>query len=598
MATTVGDFLLQRLSEWGVRRVYGYPGDGINGIMGAFGRSKGNIDFVQARHEELAAFMACAHSKFAGEVGVCLATSGPGAIHLLNGLYDAKMDHQSVVAIVGQQKRDALGGDYQQEVDLLSLFKDVAREYVHMVSTPTQVRHLVDRAMRIARDQRTVTCIIFPNDVQDLEAVETPPHEHGTVHTGIGYTGYMLAPRDQDVARAADVLNAGGKVAMLVGAGALHASDEIIQVAEILGAGVAKALLGKAAVPDELPFVTGSIGLLGTKPSWDLMTGCDTLLMVGSAFPYSEFLPEEGKARGVQIDIDPRMLSLRYPMEIGLVGDSRETLRALIPHLKRKTDRAWRDDVEKSVARWWRVLEARAMNEAHPINPQRVFWELSARLPDNCILTCDSGSAANWYARDLKIRRGMRASLSGGLATMGPAIPYAIAAKYAHPKRHVIALLGDGAMQMNGINGLVTIAKVWRDWADPRLTVMVLNNGDLNQVTWEQRAMEGDPRFAGSQAVPDFPYAEYARLLGLGGIKVDQPERVAPAWDEALAADRPTVVEMVTDPNVPPLPPHITMKETKAYMSALLHGDADSMRIVIASIKETWDSLFPSSEKA
>ncbi|MGZ5095818.1 MAG: thiamine pyrophosphate-requiring protein [Burkholderiales bacterium] len=598
MATTVGDFLLQRLSEWGVRRVYGYPGDGINGIMGAFGRSKGNIDFVQARHEELAAFMACAHSKFAGEVGVCLATSGPGAIHLLNGLYDAKMDHQSVVAIVGQQKRDALGGDYQQEVDLLSLFKDVAREYVHMVSTPTQVRHLVDRAMRIARDQRTVTCIIFPNDVQDLEAVETPPHEHGTVHTGIGYTGYMLAPRDQDVARAADVLNAGGKVAMLVGAGALHASDEIIQVAEILGAGVAKALLGKAAVPDELPFVTGSIGLLGTKPSWDLMTGCDTLLMVGSAFPYSEFLPEEGKARGVQIDIDPRMLSLRYPMEIGLVGDSRETLRALIPHLKRKTDRAWRDDVEKSVARWWRVLEARAMNEAHPINPQRVFWELSARLPDNCILTCDSGSAANWYARDLKIRRGMRASLSGGLATMGPAIPYAIAAKYAHPKRHVIALLGDGAMQMNGINGLVTIAKVWRDWADPRLTVMVLNNGDLNQVTWEQRAMEGDPRFAGSQAVPDFPYAEYARLLGLGGIKVDQPERVAPAWDEALAADRPTVVEMVTDPNVPPLPPHITMKETKAYMSALLHGDADSMRIVIASIKETWDSLFTSSEKA
>jgi pyruvate dehydrogenase (quinone) len=383
-----------------------------------------------------------------------------------------------------------------------------------------------------------------------------------------------------------------------VGAGALHASDEIIQVAEILGAGIAKALLGKAAVPDELPFVTGSIGLLGTKPSWDLMTGCDTLLMVGSAFPYSEFLPEEGKARGVQIDIDPRMLSLRYPMEIGLVGDSRETLRALIPHLKRKTDRGWRDDVEKSVARWWRVLEARAMNKAHPINPQRVFWELSPRLPDNCILTCDSGSAANWYARDLKIRRGMRASLSGGLATMGPAIPYAIAAKYAHPERHVIALLGDGAMQMNGINGLVTIAKVWRDWADPRLTIMVLNNGDLNQVTWEQRAMEGDPRFAGSQAVPDFPYAEYARLLGLGGIKVDQPERVGPAWEEALAADRPTVVEMVTDPNVPPLPPHITVKEAKAYMSALLHGDADSMRIVIASIKETWDSLFPSSEKA
>ena len=593
MSTTVADFLLQRLSAWGVRRVFGYPGDGINGIMGAFGRAKDGPQFVQARHEELAAFMACAHAKFTGEVGVCLATSGPGAIHLLNGLYDAKSDHQPVVAIVGQQKRAAIGGDYQQEVDLISLFKDVAHEYVHMVSVPEQVRHLVDRAMRIARDQRSVSCIIFPNDIQDLPAVETPPHEHGTVHTGIGYTGRMEVPRDEDIRRAAEVLNAGRKVAMLVGQGALHATDEVIEVAQLLGAGVAKALLGKAAVPDELPFVTGSIGLLGTKASWDLMTGCDTLLMVGSAFPYSEFLPKEGAARGVQIDIDGRMLSLRYPMEVDLVGDSKATLRALIPYLERKTDLAWRRDIEESVSRWWRVLEARAMNEANPINPQRVFWELSPRLPENCILTCDSGSAANWYARDLKIRRGMMASLSGGLATMGPAIPYAIAAKYAHPKRHVIALLGDGAMQMNGINGLVTISRAWRDWGDPRLTIMVLNNGDLNQVTWEQRGMEGDPRFATSQSLPNFPYAEYAKLLGLGGIRVDRADAVGPAWDEALTADRPTLVEMVTDPSVPPLPPHITMKEAKAYMSALLHGDADSMQMVIASVKEAWDSLFP-----
>ncbi|HEY0846446.1 MAG TPA: thiamine pyrophosphate-requiring protein [Noviherbaspirillum sp.] len=597
MAATVGDFLLQRLSEWGVDRIYGYPGDGINGIMGAFGRVGDKMQFVQARHEELAAFMACAHAKFTNEVGVCLATSGPGAIHLLNGLYDAKLDHQPVVAIVGQQKRAALGGDYQQEVDLMSLFKDVAHEFVQMASAPEQIRHLVDRAVRIARDQRTVTCIIIPNDVQELPAVTTPPHEHGTVHTGIGHTAYLTQPAASDLTRAADVLNAGQRVAILVGAGALHATDEVIEVANLLGAGIAKALLGKAAVPDDLPFVTGSIGLLGTKPSTDMMNQCDTLLMIGSSFPYSEFLPKEGHARGVQIDIDGRMLNLRYPMEVGLVGDARTTLQALIPQLRQKTDRSWRDQIEQNVDRWWRVLEGRAMNEAKPINPQRVFWELSPRLPTNCILTCDSGSAANWYARDLKIRRGMMASLSGGLATMGPAVPYAIAAKYAHPNRHVIAMLGDGAMQMNGINGLITISKIWREWSDPRLTIMVLNNGDLNQVTWEQRAMAGDPKFEASQNVPPFPYAGYADLIGLNGIRVDRAEDVGKAWDQALASRVPTVLEMVTDPDVPPLPPYISGKQAKAYFSALLHRDPDSIGMVIASAKDWWDGLFPPDKK-
>ncbi|HYD80285.1 MAG TPA: thiamine pyrophosphate-requiring protein [Paucimonas sp.] len=597
MTATVGDFLLQRLADWGVRRVFGYPGDGINGIMGAFGRIGDRMQFVQARHEELAAFMACAHAKFTGDIGVCLATSGPGAIHLLNGLYDAKLDHQPVLAIVGQQKRAALGGDYQQEVDLISLFKDVAHEFVHMASTPEQVRHLVDRAVRIARDQRTVTCIIVPNDVQDLPAVEKPPREHGTVHSGIGHTSRLTIPAAPDMARAAEVLNAGKKVAILVGAGALHATDEVLQVADLLGAGIAKALLGKAAVPDDLPFVTGAIGLLGTKPSWDMMNECDTLLMIGSSFPYSEFLPKEGQARGVQIDIDGRMLNLRYPMEMSLVGDARATLHELMPHLQRKADRSWRQRIEHNVDRWWRVLEARAQNDAKPINPQRVFWELSSRLPANCILTCDSGSAANWYARDLKIRRGMMASLSGGLATMGPAVPYAIAAKYAHPDRHVIALLGDGSMQMNGINGLITIAKVWREWRNPRLTVMVLNNGDLNQVTWEQRAMQGDPKFEASQNVPDFPYAAYADLIGLHGIRVERPEDIGPAWDKALTAQVPTVVEMVTDPDVPPLPPHITGKQARAYFSALLHGDPDAIGIVIASAKDWWDGMFPPDKK-
>jgi pyruvate dehydrogenase (quinone) len=590
MTHTVGDFLLQRLSAWGVKQVYGYPGDGINGIMGAFGRSQA-LRFIQARHEELAAFMACAHAKFSGEIGVCLATSGPGAIHLLNGLYDAKMDHQPVLAIIGQQKRSGLGGDYQQEVDLLSLFKDVASEYVHTAMTPAQVRHLVDRAVRIAIEHRTVTCIIFPNDVQDMEAVQKPPREHGTVHSGIGRSGHSLVPHPAELRDAAEILNAGDKVAILAGAGALHATDELIQVAELLGAGIAKALLGKAAVPDDLPFVTGSIGLLGTEPSWEMMNDCDTLLMVGSAFPYSEFLPAEGQARGVQIDIDARMLSLRYPMEMNLVGDSRETLRALVPLLQRKTSRDWRIRIEKNVAQWWRVLEARAMAEAHPINPQRVFWELSARLPERAILTCDSGSAANWYARDVKIRRGMMASLSGGLATMGPGVPYALAAKFVHPERPVIAMVGDGAMQMNGISGLITMAKYWKQWSNPALVVMVLNNGDLNQVTWEQRAMEGDPKFSDSQDVPDFPYAAYAQMLGMQGIRVDRAQDIGAAWDCALTADRPTVLEMVTDPSVPPLPPHITAKQAKAYLEAIIKGDPDAVEVVKATARQVWASL-------
>jgi pyruvate dehydrogenase (quinone) len=585
---TVSDFLVQRLSDWGVKRIFGYPGDGINGIMGALNRGSDKIEFIQVRHEEMAAFMACAHAKFTGEVGVCLATSGPGAIHLLNGLYDAKLDHQPVVAIVGQQKRAALGGNYQQEVDLVSLFKDVAHEYVQMALTPAQMRHLIDRAMRIAQAERNVCCIIVPNDIQEMEA-EKPPREHGSVFSGLGYARPRTVPHAEELRRAAEVLNAGEKVAMLVGAGALHATNEILEVAELLGAGIAKALLGKAAVPDDLPYVTGSIGLLGTKPSYDMMMDCDTLLMVGSSFPYSEFLPEEGQARGVQIDINGRMISIRYPMEVNLVGDSAETLRLLMPLLNKKEDRSWRHRIERNVQKWWETMEERAMESANPINPQRVFWELSPRLPDNCIISCDSGSAANWYARDLKIRQGMMASLSGGLATMGPGVPYAIAAKFAHPERVAIALIGDGAMQMNGLNELVTIGKYWQRWRDPRLVVMVLNNRDLNQVTWEQRAMEGDPKFDASQDLPDFPYARYAELIGLLGIRVDQPEQLADAWDRALSADRPVVLEVYADPDVPPLPPHITFKQAKAYASAILEGDPDSSDIIKASIKQLFD---------
>ncbi|MGI8804695.1 MAG: thiamine pyrophosphate-requiring protein, partial [Thermoleophilaceae bacterium] len=474
-----------------------------------------------------------------------------------------------------------------------SLFKDVAHEYVHMATDPGQMRHLVDRAVRIALAERTVTCLIVPNDLQEEDAVEEPARAHGTVHSGLGYSRPKVVPEDAELRRAADVLNAGEKVAVLVGQGALHATDEVLEVADLMGAGVAKALLGKAVLPDDLPFVTGSIGLLGTKPSWDLMTGCDTLLMVGSSFPYSEFLPEEGQARGVQIDIDGRMVGIRYPMEENLVGDSAETLRALIPLLERKADRSWRDEVEAGVAKWWNVLEARAMNDADPINPQRVFWELSSRLPDDCILSADSGSSANWFARDLKIRRGMMASLSGTLATMGPGVPYAVAAKFTHPDRVAIALVGDGAMQMNGINELITIADYWERWSDPRLIVLVLNNGDLNQVTWEQRAVVGDPKFVTAQRVRDFPYARYAELLGLKGIRVDTPDAVAPAWEEALAADRPVVYEAITDPEVPPLPPHITLEHAKALTSTLLKGDPDARGIIRQSFRDKIEEFLP-----
>jgi pyruvate dehydrogenase (quinone) len=592
MSETVSDFLLKRLAEWGVHCVYGYPGDGINGIIGAFERAP-EPEFVQVRHEEMAAFMACAHAKFTGDVGVCVATSGPGAIHLLNGLYDAKMDHAPVVAIVGQQARAAIGGSYQQEVDLVSLFKDVAHEYVHMASVPAQVRHLVDRALRIALAERTVTCIIMPNDLQELPAVEKPKRAHGTVHSGIGYSQPRVIPTDLDIQRAADVLNSGERVAMLVGAGALHAADELMAVADVLGAGVAKALLGKAALPDDLRYVTGAIGLLGTKPSYEMMMECDTLLMIGTSFPYSEFLPKEGQARGVQIDSDSRMLGIRYPTEVNLVGDSAETLKALIPHLRRKEGRSWREGIEKNVAEWWKVLEARAMNDAKPINPQRLFWELSPRLPENCILASDSGSAANWFARDLKIRRGMMASLSGNLATMGPGVPYAIAAKFAHSERIAIALVGDGAMQMNGNNGLITISKYWRQWADPRLIVLVLHNNDLNQVTWEQRVLAGDPKFECSQDLPDFPYARYADSLGLKGIFLDDPNDIGRAWDDALAADRPVVIDAITDPDVPPLPPHITFAQAKAFASSLLKGDPNESGVIRQTLRDAVEAVVP-----
>lgn len=597
MSRTVGDHILQRLREWGVRHVFGYAGDGINGLLTAWERADDDPVFVQSRHEEMSAFQAVGYAKFTGRVGVCVATSGPGAIHLLNGLYDAKLDHVPVVAIVGQTARSALGGHYQQEVDLHTLFQDVANQYCQTVMVPEQLPNVLDRALRVAVTMRTVTAVIVPADVQELDYV-APGHEVKMVPSSLDLTRSAPVPDERDLQRAADLLNAGERVAILVGQGARGAAAEVTDVAQALGAGVAKALLGKDVLSDELPWVTGSIGLLGTRASYELMQGCDTLLVVGSNFPYVEFLPELDQARAIQIDIDPTMLGLRYPFEVNLAGDAAATLRRLLPLLGQRTDHAWREQVESWVTRWWEVMQRRAHTEADPLNPELVFHELSARLPEDAIITADSGSSANWYARHIRIRGRMRGSLSGTLASMGAGVPYVIGAKFGDPTKPCFALVGDGAMQMNGINELITIAKYWREWADPRLVVAVLNNHDLNQVTWELRALGGSPQFLPSQELPDFPYAGYARSLGLHGILVEKPEDVAPAWDEALAADRPCVVEFVTDPAVPPIPPHATWDQVEHAVESVVRGDSDRLGMVKGLLRAKAQDLLPGARTA
>jgi pyruvate dehydrogenase (quinone) len=587
------DFFVERLKAWGVKRIFGYSGDGINGVIGALQRD-GGIDFIEPRHEEMGAFMACAHAKFTGELGVCLATGGPGATHLITGLYDAKADHMPVLAICGQAETTVRGASYQQELNLDRMFADVA-EFVQEVSHPAQLPHVVDRAVRLAIARRAPSVIIMPKDVQE-EAFEQPKRAHGFTRSGPGYSRPALVPSEAALRKAAEVLNAGSKVAILIGAGALDAADEVIEIAEKLGAGVAKALLGKSVLPDELPFVTGCIGLLGTKPSSDLMNGCDTLLMIGTGFPWSEFLPKTGAARAIQIDVDPAMLSLRYPCEVNLHGTAKETLQLLMPMLERKADRGWRGEIKKGLEVWWETLDARAMTKAHPINPQRVVWEMSPRLPDNVIVTSDSGSCANWYARDYRVKRGQLASLSGGLASMGAAVPYAIGAKFAHPDRPVVALVGDGAMQMNNMAELITIAKYMDRWPDKRLVICVFNNEDLNEVTWEQRVMNGNPRFDASQDIPDVRYSKFAELIGLKGIFVDNPSDLGSAWDEALSADRPCVLEVKTDREIAPLPPHVSLKEAKQFMFALSKDDdaghviADTARQVVNAVLHREDS--------
>ena len=597
MSTKVSDYILQRLREWDVDNVFAYPGDGINGLLAAWGRAENNPRFIQSRHEEMSAFEAVGYAKFSGRVGVCAATSGPGAIHLLNGLYDAKLDHVPVVAIVGQTNRSAMGGSYQQEVDLLTLYKDVASDFCEMVTVPEQLPNVLDRAMRTAMARRSVTALIIPADVQELD-YSPPEHAFKMVPSSLGMPHYAPVPDDGDLQRAADVLNSGGKTAILIGQGARGARAEVKEVADRLGAGVAKALLGKDALDDDLPYVTGAIGLLGTRPSYEMMRDCDTLLVIGSSFPYTQFLPAFGRARAVQVDIDPRMVGLRYPFEVNLVGDAARTLRRLLPLLDQMEDPSWRTKIENNVRDWWEVMQRRADVAADPINPEYVAHTLNGLLPDDVILSSDSGSAANWYARHLKLRGAMRGSLSGTLATMGPGVPYAIGAKFAHGDRPAIALVGDGAMQMNGMAELITIAKYWRDWEDPRLVVAVFNNRDLNQVTWEMRAMEGAPQFLPSQSLPDVGYADFARSLGLTGMRIDEPGGVAGAWEAALSADRPCVLDFVTDPAVPPIPPHATLDQIEAAAASVLKGDSDRVAMVRQGFKAKVQEFLPHRHEA
>ncbi len=580
----VAQFMLERLREWGIERVFGYPGDGINSFLGGLEKADGP-QFIQTRHEEMAAFMACSHAKFTGTIGACMATSGPGAVHLANGLYDAKLDHQPVIAIVGQQKRQSVGSHFQQEIDLQSFFKDVSG-FCSTVMNPASARHVLDRAIKSALTERRPAVVIVPDDVGSSEYSD-PPYAHGSTFTSPTWNQPHVIPDDELLRQAADILNSGEKVAILVGQGARKARDEVVQTADVLGAGIAKALLGKDAIPDDLPNVTGAVGLLGTEPSHKMLMNCDTLFMIGTSFPYAEWLPPEGSAKCVEIDIDGSLIGVRYPNDVSLVGDSKDTLQALLPMLKRKADRDWQEYIEKEVETWWRVLDDRAHEKGDPINPQLVFNELDKRLADDTVMTSDSGSATNWWARHIRMRGEMRGSLSGTLATMVPGVPYAIGAKFAFPERPVIAFSGDGAFQMLGMNELLTVKSYLHELCDknPTLIFAVLVNEDLNQVSFEQRVMGADPKNPETQTLPYVPAAEFAKLLGFEGIKVTKPKDVGPAWDQALAADKPVLLEFVTDRQIPPLPPHVRPEQLKGTAKALLAGDEDAVGIATKGFK-------------
>jgi pyruvate dehydrogenase (quinone)/pyruvate oxidase len=578
MSTTAADVLIDVIRDWGVEVVFGIPGDGINGIMEALRKRQHEIRFVQTRHEEAAAFMACGYAKFTGRLGVCLATSGPGGIHLLNGLYDAKLDGQPVLALTGLQFHDLIATLTQQDVELDKLFENVA-VYNARVMGPAHVENVADLACRTALAYRGVAHVTFPVDYQSLPLRRRERTGRNVPHHTSDVPAYGNGlPNDADLRAAADILNAGRKVVILAGRGALDATDELEDTADVLGAPIVKALLGKSAVPDDSPYTTGPIGLLGTRPSQEAMEDCDTLLIVGSSFPYMEFLPKPGQARGVQIELDPKRIGLRYPVEVGLVGDSRRTLAALRPLLRRHDDRHFLEKAQHGMERWHALMEARATRPDVPMKPQVVARELGRRLPDDALVTCDSGTIATWWARHIPSRRGQLHSLSGNLATMANGFPYAIAAQVAHPNRMCVAFVGDGGLSML-MAELATCVKY-------RLPVkiVIVKNNTLGQIKWEQMVFLGNPEY-GCELEP-IDFAALARAFGAAGFTIDRPEQCGAVLDEALAVDGPVVIQAVVDPNEPPLPAKIELEQAVHFAESLARGTPNRTNIALTILSD------------
>jgi pyruvate dehydrogenase (quinone) len=577
MSQTASEILIDVLQEWAVDTVFGLPGDGINGIMEALRRKSDEIRFVQVRHEEAAAFMACAYAKFTGRLGVCLATSGPGGLHLLNGLYDAKLDGQPVLAITGMPYHDLIGTRTQQDVELDKVFADVA-EYSMRIMGPTHVENVAHLACRTALFRRGVSHITFPVDLQDREIEQERSKRNIPGHTSDVLAEGARLPHQGDVAHAAEVLNDGKKVVILAGRGALGAGDELEQIADTLGAPIVKPLLGKAAVPDDSPYSTGSVGLLGTLPSQEALEECDTILMVGTSFPYIEFLPKPGQARGVQVEIDPTRIGLRYPVEVGLVGDSRRTLQMLAPLLKRHDDRTFLEKAQQGMRDWWALMEERGTRPDMPMKPHVVAWELGKRLRDDAIVCSDSGTIATWWAQEIRVKRGQMYSLSGTLASMANGLPYAMAAQIAYPDRQVVAFLGDGGFSML----MAEFANCVRYKLPIR--VVVVKNNSLGMIKWEQMVFLGNPEYGCDLQPIDF--AAFARACGAVGITVDNPATCGAALDQALAIDGPVLVEAVVDPFTPPMPPKVTAKQTARFAEALAKGEPNRRQIALTVLSD------------
>lgn len=572
---TVSDFVIQRVREWGVTRVFGFPGDGIGEFDGALGkadRDGGGLKYVRPTHEEICSLMATAHAKFTGEVGVCIATSSPGAFHMINGLYDAKMDNQPVVAIIGQQGLNSLGTFTQQENNLERVLADVA-VYVQTIVSPQQAQAVIDTAFRTARVRLGPAIIILPHDVQGMPMVAAAPAMWVSRSSAVA-PSISIVPPESEILKAAAIINAGKKVTFLVGHGANGATDEVLEAATLAGAGIITALRGKQVVPSDVPFHSQQLGLLGSLPSLHQMNDCDTLVLLGTNYPYGQFLPKTGQARAIQVDLKPEQMGLRYPTELNLWGDVKATLAALIPHLDAKTDLSWQNTVVDEMVEWENEMEAQAMlNYEDGVNPRRVFHELNKRLPEHAIVTADAGTTADWYGHHIRLRRGMIGDLSGRLASMLAAMPYAVAAKFAYSDRPVICTIGDGAFQMLGMNELITIKKYLKEWDNPQLIIMVVHNNDLSQVSWEMRTEDGNPVWRTSQDVESVDYAGWAELLGFNGIRVKTDDEIEAAWDAAFANQGVTLIDAYCSRNVPPLPPHITLEFAKKTGEALLKGD-------------------------